>query len=74
MGQIAILNDKGHTAVEWDVEKPESVEKARMTYNEFLSQGFATFAVAAPGAPAEQIREFDPKAESIFAVKQFQGG
>lgn len=74
MGQIAILNDKGHTAVKWDVAEPETVDKARMTYQQFLDQGFLTFAVATPGATAEQIREFDPSADSIVAVKRFVGG
>lgn len=73
MGKIAFLNQSGHTEVEWDVEKPETVKKARQSYEEFLAQGFATF-VASPTAPTTQIREFDPKAETIVVVGPYVGG
>jgi hypothetical protein len=73
MGELSILNRKGHTAVTWDEAKPETVEKARQTYQEFLAQGFAMF-VASPTAPAKQIDSFDPTAERIFGVGPYVGG
>lgn len=73
MGELSILNRKGHEAVVWDEVKPETVEKARMTFNQFLAQGFAMF-VASPTAPSTQVREFDSKAERIIAVGPYVGG
>jgi len=73
MGELSILNRTGHTPVKWDETKPETVEKARMTYQQFLAQGFATFVVS-PTAPPTQVREFDPKAEQIIAVGPYVGG
>lgn len=73
MGELSILNRTGHAAVTWDESKPETVEKARQTYKEFLAQGFATFVVS-PTAPSTQIRTFDPKAERIIAVGPYVGG
>lgn len=73
MGYIRHLNRSGDTAVEWDVEKPETVEKARQTFQQFLDSGFAMFAVS-PSAPTTQIRKFDPALETIGVVKPFVGG
>lgn len=73
MGDLSVLNRTGHATVTWDEAEPETVEKAKQTFTEFIDQGFAMF-VASAEAPAEQVRSFDPKAEHIIAVGPYVGG
>lgn len=71
---LRILNHTGDVAVEWTpgVESEEAVAKTK--FDAMLAQGFALFAIEAPGKTPEQVRVFDPKAFEIVATPQLQGG
>ncbi len=72
--KLRIMSREGDTVVTWDPEVETSTKNAETKFDELLGQGFAMFAVEAPGAKPDQVRKFDPKAFEIVAVPQLQGG
>jgi len=73
MGVMATLGRSGHVVTKWDVEQPETVDEARVKFNELRGQGFTAFRTIAEAKP-EQIREFDPTEENILMLPRFVGG
>ena len=76
MGEIATLGRSGHVVTKWDETLPETVNEAKVTFDDLLGEGFTAFQTIAeaPTRPAEQIREFNPTAERIVMLPRFVGG
>jgi hypothetical protein len=71
---LRILTHKGDVAVEWTPGVKDEETAAKTKFDEMLAQGFALFAIEAPGKTPEQVRVFDPKAFEIIATPQLKGG
>lgn len=71
---LRILSREGDVAVEWTPGVEEEEEIAKTKFDAMLAQGYALFAVEAPGKIPEQVRTFDPKAFEIVASPQLKGG
>lgn len=71
-GVLNVTDSTGHTATKWNKNDPKSVEAARLA---FKSATTGTGRVAFRTAPdPAKITEFDPDAEEITMVNQYQGG
>lgn len=75
-GMMAELNETGDTKVMWDKDNPDEVAAAKATFDRLTKdRKFAAFLAKGPkGEQGERIREFDPTAERIILVPQYQGG
>lgn len=75
-GMMAELNETGDTKVIWDKDNADEVAAARATFDRLTKdRKFAAFrAQGKKGEQGERIREFDPDAERIILVPQYQGG
>ena len=73
MGQLSTLGRSGHVVTKWKVDAPETVDEARVKFDEMMGKGFAAFQTIAVNEKV-QIREFDETADEIVMVPQLQGG
>lgn len=75
-GHMAVMNHEGDTKHYWNAKDPEQVEMARATFVRYRSQQYIAFQMNAKGEQVTdgQMTEFDPEAESILFLPQFQGG
>lgn len=73
MGVIRVLDPSGHREVEFDVEKPETVDLATQLFAEAIDLGMAV--VDRTSGDGEVVSEFDPTTqEDLVAVPQISGG
>jgi hypothetical protein len=76
MSAFAVMGERGDTKHIWDRTKPEEVEAARTLFDKLTKEKrYMAFRVTdKEGNRGEQMREFDPDAERMILVPQFQGG
>lgn len=73
-GMMSELNETGDTKTVWDKDNEEEVEEARAQFDRLTKKGFKAFKVDKRGDQGEQMKRFDPNAEKIIFVPQYQGG
>lgn len=76
MGHMRILDDSGHSVVEWNQEEEESVAYARRIFDAMREKGQLAFATPT-GSTADHatlIRAFDPAAEIVTWIRPVVGG
>lgn len=81
MPMLRILNAGGDRNITWnlealdngDAEAESAVREAERIFAEERLCGATAFRVA-PGAPAERLNEFDPRAEEIVVIPPIAGG
>jgi hypothetical protein len=66
--------EEGDLRVTWDPNESVQVEEARAAFDRATNRGMVAYRMAPGGARGEQIREFDPAAESILMATQMVGG
>ena len=71
---LRILSREGDIQVKWRPSYKVEVDLASVEFDKLTSQGYAMFAVAAPGAKPTQVRTFDPEAFEILATPALAGG
>ena len=74
MAELAILNHTGDEKIRWSYDDPDQVKAARSRFDELARKGWLAFRTPESGGPGEQIRSFDPYAESIVMVPPLRGG
>ena len=70
--RMAVLNASGHSPVEWDLEEPETVEHARLAFNNYREAGYAAFQEHVD--ETIQVLDFDPHAENTVFLAPIAGG
>ena len=76
-GQLSTLGREGHVVTKWDTDAPETVDEARVAFDQMVGDGFAAFEVIAVNpavSTKEQVREFNPAAREIVMVGPHVGG
>jgi len=74
-GKIRSLDRSGHTTVEWDTEKAETVAEAMAEFDRLLATGASPFDTSSPeGGIAMNPPKFDPTVSSITMVPRMAGG
>jgi len=69
------MSHKGDEEVSWDKDDPESVEKARQKFLEFLAERKGYAALMGPdGQKGKLVTDFDPEAERIVLMPMIVGG
>lgn len=71
---LRVLNRTGDTPTAWAVEDKASVQVAKSKFDALVGEGHLMFEAQAPGKTPELVREFNPEAFEIVAVKRFVGG
>ena len=71
---LHVLDHSGDTRIEWDPSNPDEVEMARRAFKTAQDKKMLIYKTRADGSKAEQLREFDPRAERIIATRQTVGG
>ena len=76
--KMYILNQMGHTEVEYDTEVADDVDKAKEHFDAMTkAHRYSAFAVSNPGTNKEEaihISKFDPNASEIVFVPNIVGG
>jgi hypothetical protein len=71
--EMIIPDHTGHTSVTWDPSKPEEVEVAESTFDDFTGKGYRAFRMDGDRQGA-RMDHFDAKAEKVMFVPQLRGG
>lgn len=76
-GELLVMGSTGHTTVEWDTEKSETVDHVKAEFDRIVGYygGFAF--VETESGEREQIRkgEFDPETQTkVVIAPGMQGG
>lgn len=74
MGVLAVMGGSGDTKIAWTAGNEDEVANARRTFDDLTDKGYAAFSVVARGEKGEQIRRFNPNAESLILVPPLAGG
>lgn len=74
MAELSILDRTGDEKIRWSYDDPDQVRAARERFNALTAKGYLAFRTPESGGPGEQIRQFDPYAESIVMVPPLRGG
>lgn len=73
-----ILDQTGHTSMEWDADNQMEIEIAREAFNKARERGYHAFRVTegnlGESRRGERMTTFDPKAEKMILMPQLQGG
>lgn len=72
-GEMLIMNDTGHDTRTWDSDDLASVKEAEAAFNKMMG-GTRAAAYRMEGTKGEQIRKFDPNAETILIHQALSGG
>lgn len=67
-----LTSDDGDFRHTWDPDDDDSVDNARQAFNDLRRTGYMLYK-AGPGR-REQMREFDPQAGQVVAVRPSRGG
>lgn len=74
-GIASEMNEKGDTRITWDKYNDAEVEHARTSFNRLTKEkNFRAFKVGRNDAQGERVDRFDPDAERLIFVPQYQGG
>lgn len=81
MGKLNYMDDSGHGVLEWTppaeqetADDKATEDEARAKFDEMIAFNYLGYSGGLDGAPAEQIKQFDPDAESITFTPPMQGG
>jgi hypothetical protein len=74
VGVLACMDSSGDTKVQWNRNNPDSVETARLAFEKLTKKGQSAFRVNRDGSQGERMTTFDPQAEGVILVPQYQGG
>lgn len=72
-GKMNVLDPSGHTEVAWRTDVPETVNEARVRFEDLMTKGW-TAVVSTPGAPAEKLTGFRPEVEEMTLIPHLVGG
>lgn len=74
IGRLTMLHRSGES-IAWDTRDEASVCAAHALFNSLMNTGCLAFTADDPtGRTGEQIKTFDPQAETIMVTSPFQGG
>jgi len=74
-GIMSEMNSTGDTKVQWNKDSPDEVDNARASFERLTKNGkFTAFRMDKDGRQGGKMTSFDPKAERIILVPQYQGG
>lgn len=73
-GEMCVMNHTGDTKIIWDRANEDEVANARRTFTDLRKKGYLAYKVQKNGEKAEQILEFDDKAERIILSPPMAGG
>jgi hypothetical protein len=73
-GSLNILDDTGHSRMQWSESDPAQVAAARARFDELKAKRYLAYKVDANGGQAEVIDKFDPSVERIIMQQQMVGG
>lgn len=71
---LLILDDTGHTRMQWNKKNPDEVAAAKTRFDELRRQGYMAYTVNKAGDQGVVLHDFDPEAERIIMHKQTVGG
>jgi hypothetical protein len=73
-----LTSDDGDFRIPWDPANPDQVENARQAFNDLRASGYAIYQVGERrrGREPERtlVRQFDPAAGQLVAVRPNRGG
>lgn len=70
---IAVMDSSGDRSIEWRLDDPESVAKARKVFEKIRSEGGAVFKAQPGGESGGRLHDFDPR-EDMIGVPRIVGG
>jgi len=73
-GTMSIMCKHGDSKFHWNKKDPQSVAAAKEVFDAHQGKGYLAFSMNAKGDQGEQMRQFDPEAESVLFMPQMQGG
>lgn len=74
-GIASEMNESGDTRITWDKNNPAEVEHARTSFNHLTREkNFRAFRVGRGDSQGARVDQFDPDAERLVFVPQYQGG
>jgi len=76
MGMMRVLDHRGDSVIEWELDDAGAVQQAEAIFNDKLRARQLAFArpEGATADEAERIFSFDPNVEEIIWVRPIQGG
>lgn len=66
MGEIAVLNQRGDTPIQWDPESPTQVASAKQEFARLKKEGYEFFEVV-PESKGKRVTRFDKKLGKVIA-------
>lgn len=71
-----VMDRTGDTRILWDKNNPDDVAAAKAQFNSLVNERKMTafLAVGEKGEKGKRITTFDPNAERLIFVSQYQGG
>lgn len=66
--------DHGDKKEMWDRHNEDEIACAKQTFDKLRKKGYLAWKVKKDGSKAEQMKEFDPDAESMILSPPVQGG
>lgn len=73
MSVLRVLTSAGDTVLEWNPKDAESVAEVKAEFDGLTSSGFLAFRVDSP-TEGEQIKKFDPDAQTVIMSIPLMGG
>lgn len=73
-GELHVIDSTGDTRHTWNRDNPDDVAAMRATFSTLKDKHYSFFRVNREGNKGEQVRDFDPAAESLIASPAMQGG
>ena len=74
MGSMQIVDQTGHTQLEWDVAAADEVQTASQQFETLIQAGHVAYGFREEGQPGEVLETFDPTVERILVRPQVVGG
>jgi hypothetical protein len=72
MGNLRVMDEKGHTEHTWD--SPEESAVVEGVFRELQGRGYIAARMSPDGSSGDVIREFDASAGSILMMPLMRGG
>lgn len=74
-GALEVLDSTGDTRLIWDRDNPDEVENARAMFQKLTKdRKYSAFKAKRDGSQGERMDTFDPAAERMLLIPQYQGG
>jgi hypothetical protein len=71
---LQIMDDSGHSEVQWDPDDEEEVAKAKEAFEAAIKKGYYAYTLKPGGTQGEIIKTFDPTAGRIVMRPPMVGG